>query len=296
MATFVYFPWGTICHFIYHGTLRELTLAGSAHTELLHVDRKAQERTTILKWISTLEHTNKHCAIRMPRVHGTGQWLLDHPKFRIWRDDIASNNVLWCHGIPGSGKSVLASLVIDQLQEDFTGHDYATVFAYFDYRDQDRQSSDSMTASLLQQISATKSELPESILNLHKKFESKDVKPQLQDLLKVFSLVSQDFDRVFVVIDALDECDEGKHRQAVIEILNKLGEQANIRLFITSRPHPQDIRMALNFASQITIEAQDSDLRKYLSHEFQNSHSAELFDESFKVEIMDKITNRANKM
>ena len=286
----------TFCHSTCHFTLRELTLTGSAHTKMLHIDRKAQERTAILKWISTLEHTNKHFAIRMPRVDGTSQWLLDHPKFRMWRDDVESNNVLWCHGIPGSGKSVLASLVIDRLQEDFTGPNYATVFAYFDYRDHERQSSDSMTASLLQQIAITHSEVPEPVLSLHKKFNSKDIRPQVQDLVRAFSLVCQDFERVFVIIDALDECDEEKHRQAFIEALNTLREQASVRLFITSRPHPQDIKMAFTFASHIMIEAKDSDLRMYLSNEIENIHSAELVDESFKIEIMDKITNRANKM
>ena len=276
--------------------IRKLTLTGSAHTNLLHNDRKAQERTAILDWISTLEYTNKHCAIRMPRVDGTGQWLLDHPKFRMWRDNMVSNNLLWACGIPGSGKSTLASLIIDKLQEDFSGQSYATVFAYFDYQDQERQISDSITASLLQQIASTNPELPEPVMNLHKQFKSKDIRPQLQDLAKTFSLVSREFERVFVVIDALDECDEGKHRQAFIEVLHTIREQANIRILITSRPHPQDIKKAFASASQVTVEARDSDLRKYLAKEIENSDAVELIDGPFQVEIIEKITNKANKM
>ena len=70
----------------------------------------------------------------MPRVDGTGQWLLNHPKFQMWWDDVQLSNVLWCHGVPGSRKSVLASLVIDHVKLDFVDQNFATVFAYFDYR------------------------------------------------------------------------------------------------------------------------------------------------------------------
>ena len=168
-------------------------------------------------------------------------------------------------GIPGSGKSVLASLVVDQLQEDFMGKTYATVFAYFDYRDQNRQSPDGVTASLLQQLSGRHSDLPEPILILRKKFKSQDIRPQLQDRVKAFSLVCQQFERVFVVIDALDECDEGKHRQTFIEVLHTLRGQVNVRLFITSRPHSQDIKKAFDSALHIKVEAKELDLKKYLS-------------------------------
>jgi len=155
-------------------------------------------------------------------------------------------------GIPGSGKSVLASLVVDQLQEDFMGKTYATVFAYFDYRDQNRQSPDGVTASLLQQLSGRHSDLPEPILILRKKFKSQDIRPQLQDRVKAFSLVCQQFERVFVVIDALDECDEGKHRQTFIEVLHTLRGQVNVR-------------KAFDSALHIKVEAKELDLKKYLS-------------------------------
>lgn len=176
------------------------------------------------------------------------------------------------------------------------GKTYATVFAYFDYRDQNRQSPDSVTASLLQQLSGRHSDLPEPILTLRKNSKSKNIRPQLQDLVKVFSLVCQQFERVFVVIDALDECDEGKHRQTFIEVLHTLRGQVNVRLFITSRPHSQDIKKAFDSALHIKVEAKESDSKKYLSKEIEDSDAVDLIDEPFKIKIAEKIANRANKM
>lgn len=264
---------------------------------MLQTGHKAQERTVILEWISTQGYTNKHSTIRIPRIDKTGQWLLDHTTFRVWRDDIEPpNNVLWCHGNPGTGKSVLASLVIDHLQESSVGEDSATLFAYFDYRDQEDQSSDSITASLLQQIAATHTDLPEAICNFYNKFKSNGIKPRLQDLEKALLLVCRNFERVFVVIDALDECEERQHRQTFMRVLQTLRNQPKVKLFITSRPHAQDIKTAFISASQIMIEAKDSDLRRYLSTKIENSDVVELIDEYFKIEIVNKVTDRANKM
>ena len=153
-----------------------------------------------------------------------------------------------------------------------------------------------MTANLLQQTAATRSDLPEPVLSLRTKFKSKDTKPQLQDLEKAFLLVCQKYKRVFVTIDALDECDERMHRQTFIRVLYTLREQINVRLFITSRPHPHDIKKAFSSVPQITIEASESDLRKYSSKAIETSDAVEPIDESFKIDIVEKVAGRANEM
>ena len=74
----------------------------------LNEDRMAAERNKVLDWVSTRNHEQKHHNVRMPRVDGTGEWLLHNIKYQHWRDEPkSSNNILCCNGIPGSGKSVL---------------------------------------------------------------------------------------------------------------------------------------------------------------------------------------------
>lgn len=63
----------------------------------------------VLDWLSTVKHEQNNHDIHMPRIDGTGEWLLHEVAFRNWRDNPKSrDNVLWCNGILGSGKSVLA--------------------------------------------------------------------------------------------------------------------------------------------------------------------------------------------
>ena len=73
-------------------------------------DREERERNNILAWISSFDYEKKHHSIKTPRVDGTGEWLLQRPEFQKWRDERNATYTLWCHGLQGSGKSVLASV------------------------------------------------------------------------------------------------------------------------------------------------------------------------------------------
>jgi SpoVK/Ycf46/Vps4 family AAA+-type ATPase len=70
-----------------------------------------QKREEVLIWLSTFEYQKKHTDVCARRLADTGQWLLEREEFRNWLDP-QSNNVLWCHGIPGAGKTVLSSVVL----------------------------------------------------------------------------------------------------------------------------------------------------------------------------------------
>ena len=78
-------------------------------SEILKHDRLSQERSEVLGWISMINSEKKHHHVRLPRVEGTGEWLLEMEGFEQWRDKPNwHSRILCCHGIPGSGKSVLA--------------------------------------------------------------------------------------------------------------------------------------------------------------------------------------------
>lgn len=50
-------------------------------------------------------------------LQGTGQWLLSTRTYKEWHQGV-KNSVLWLKGIPGSGKSVMAVSIIQQLREE----------------------------------------------------------------------------------------------------------------------------------------------------------------------------------
>ena len=61
----------------------------------------------ILEWLSVSQHEKRHRDVCKQRLGNTGEWLLRSKEFRNWYN-AQSENILWCHGIPGAGKTVLS--------------------------------------------------------------------------------------------------------------------------------------------------------------------------------------------
>jgi hypothetical protein len=62
----------------------------------------------LLDSLSSTNQDDRHAAIKENRISGTGGWLLNSKKFLNWCATPEKSRILWCVGIPGCGKSVLA--------------------------------------------------------------------------------------------------------------------------------------------------------------------------------------------
>lgn len=153
-----------------------------------------------------------------------------------------------------------------------------------------------MVASLLRQVASQKSGLPTSLVELYTKLREQNRKPQIEDLELTLLNVCQDFDQVFILIDALDECDEAMRRKHFLPFLAILQQTPRVRLFVTSRPYPKDIREALDPVPQISVQASDADLRKYLRRRIEDSGNADIIDEDFRQHLIETVSKGAQKM
>lgn len=167
---------------------------------------------------------------------------------------------------------------------------------YFDYRDWGSQSLEDLVASLLRQVASQRSVLPTSLVELYTKLREQNRKPQIQDLELTLLHVCEDFDQVFISIDALDECDEAMRRKYFLPFLATLQQTSRIRLFVTSRPYAEDIRKALDPVPQINVQASDADLRKYLRRRIEDSDNADIIDEDFRQHLIETVARGAQNM
>ena len=80
-------------------------IIGSFNTTFYKSDEDAQ----IMRWLSPLEPNNRHQAVRIDRLKGVGDWLLELSEFGEWRDGEggADKTVVFCSGNPGVGKTYL---------------------------------------------------------------------------------------------------------------------------------------------------------------------------------------------
>jgi Fungal N-terminal domain of STAND proteins len=68
--------------------------------------RAKEKRRSILRWLKDADPTSNHRAARKKHEQPeTGTWLLKCREFAQWCDQ--EGQILWMHGIPGAGKTVL---------------------------------------------------------------------------------------------------------------------------------------------------------------------------------------------
>ena len=60
-----------------------------------------------------------------------GRWLLKHEELEAWHSD--PGRVLWLYGDGGVGKTILVSIVLEQLLTKYPSPDIGIAFLYFNY-------------------------------------------------------------------------------------------------------------------------------------------------------------------
>ena len=115
---------------------------------------------------------------------------------------------LFCPGIPGAGKTILTSIVVDQLMTRFEkDKTIGIAYIYCNFQRQDEQKAGDLLGSLLKQLAQDQSSsLPETVKALYDKHKDKRTRPSFDEIRRSLHSVAAQYSRVFIFIDALDEC------------------------------------------------------------------------------------------
>jgi hypothetical protein len=117
----------------------------------MKVRQDDQDRQKILDWLTPVDYGPQHSDYLKRRQRGTGQWLLDSAKYQTWLN--IGKQALFCPGIPGAGKTILTSIIVDDLITRFQNDPTVNiVYIYCNFRRKDEQKIDDLLASLLKQL------------------------------------------------------------------------------------------------------------------------------------------------
>jgi hypothetical protein len=236
------------------------------------------EDLEILNWLTTVDYGPQQSDYLRRRQPGTGKWLLDSSKYQGWLD--TSKQTLFCPGIPGAGKTILASVVIDDLTTRFPiDQNSGIAYLYFNFRRGEEQMAEDLLASLLKQLAQERSPLPDSVKELYERH--KRTRPPFDEISRVLQSVATEYSRVFIVIDALDECQTSYScRTRFLKEIFNLQAKSGANVFVTSRFITEIIK---KFKGSISLEirANDNYIRAYLDGHMSSlpsfvSHSPEL--------------------
>ena len=222
-----------------------------------------EERQTILEWLTTTDYAPQQSDFINRRELGTGQWLIDSEEYQTWVQ--TPKQTLFFPGIPGGGKTILTAITINDLTMRFRGEaDIGIAYLYCNFRRQDEQKADDLLASLLKQLSQERASLPDNVKALYERHKDERTRPSFDEISRTLQSVTALFSRVFIIIDALDECrttDGCRTRLLTTTFLAQAKSRVNI--FATSRLLPE-VTERFEGSMSLEIRATEEDVRRYL--------------------------------
>ncbi|KAK5063125.1 hypothetical protein LTR84_005201 [Exophiala bonariae] len=216
------------------------------------------EHPELLDWLSTADFTRPQNIASASRAIDTGEWFVGSSEYRFWRDKGAG--FMWLFGPAGCGKSVLCSRIISDLENLCKSEQKPKLgYWYFQFNNPATQEISTMLRSLIRQLGTSPlppesqhgmSPLSSEIRRLGSHHMPRGSQPEIQETISTLDGILRDNpQKVFIVLDALDECPGGhstSERAKVLEYLQRLSctHHHNLRVLAISRPGP-DIRTVL---------------------------------------------------
>ena len=257
-------------------------------------DTTQQLRQTTIKMASTQRHAelmawvcpydcdpfdNYQAALKR-RQSGTGGWLTQSESFRTWSQH--DHGIFWLRGLPGCGKTVLTSTVIEYVQHTLASKDNGVALAYFyiDYRDPAKQNLDACLAVLVRQLINQNPQGIKQLDALSEQIKQPDALSEQKQRGLSRNLTTSEYigvlkgladlqTKVYIVIDALDEApDPGPFVNALIELSGR-ETGTPIAVLVSSRNNTNLESLLMPNATEnvLVSDEENNDVRLFIGTE-----------------------------
>jgi Cdc6-like AAA superfamily ATPase len=234
-----------------------------------------EQKTSMLP---STPYLQRHRQVYSSHEPGTGQWFLSHKRFRTWKDGNSPSTLL-CTGPPGAGKSVLASLAVENVSKNMTNDDVQVAYLFCQYQHQISETAAILLSSILRQLLT-----PERVIFPFVRdkwleiFNSPSTTAKLSNqLVPLIRILSAKSKRTYIIIDAIDEILETGPRGEDVRddfLRSMIGLSSDCRILFTSRTHIDwDYYPAPSTRSILEIRAKDEDIIAYCTSAINASKS-----------------------
>lgn len=207
--------------------------------------QQAREFEAISTWLKTdeLEQITILDSVSAERnmYPGTSTWLLKNEKIKSWLRRSTETSLLWLHGSPGTGKSVIAADLVHFLQSSNASvvHHFCT-YAYVS-----STRYEGILRSLLLQALRNDGDIINHVYQEYVLARKPAYIAALERLLQMILVAKSHTPRqpefLWVLVDALNECEVSK-QQRLASLLNQISTptagQTVIKVLITTRQFP----------------------------------------------------------
>lgn len=235
----------------------QLSLFGKLHLDSSQDSTPKVGRKQLLEWIDAINTDEDYDRAVTARLRGTCDWIIQRPEFQIWTNlDPAFDftKLLWIHGAPGFGKSVLFARLVEYLLMQ-----KGVPVAHFRCMggDDAKRQPQAIVRSWVAQLVNQNPVAVEVVRDFYYGKESR--RATESDVWTLFKDVSLKIGTCFFAVDGYDECikpdlttkNSGNDRSVFLRKLLIIAKDLKVRLLLVSRPEP-DIRTQLNIISSDT--------------------------------------------
>ncbi|KAJ9503773.1 hypothetical protein H2202_000912 [Exophiala xenobiotica] len=253
--------------------------------------------SSVLAWLNVQQENQDDELYRLlnRRQPGTCDWVFRHPKFISWKDDGCADRVLWMNGIPGAGKTVLCSYIIDQLQQ----HESKLTVAYLICSSNTAGKnvvSDNLRSLAAQLLLANRDLVPHAFDN----YANKSLPPSVTHVRKLIMDLLSMIPVTLIFIDGVDEYPISQQRSMLGEILPFAKTTGGLcKIIVSSRDVPT---IASKMKNRPLISLRDEysgveeDIQNYLNEALQELRLRFEGSERAMKDILDLVTLKADGM
>ncbi|KFZ17274.1 hypothetical protein V501_01833 [Pseudogymnoascus sp. VKM F-4519 (FW-2642)] len=271
-----------------------------------------EDLQVMLEWLRSPDPSVPHNDVCKKRAKDSGLWLLDGSEYGVWHKGPTAS--FWLHGIPGCGKSVLSSVVIEHIKShNIQIHDAALAYFYFDFSNETTCKSEVMLRSLVSQLSMWRGKPPKALSRCARKhfrttyrsdgdelavYRDGIPQPTTHDLVEILRGIAEEYDDTYLVVDGLDEClDQGELLEILDDILSF--QEDGLRIFLASR-RSGDISAVLDSKVTYTVEARSEDvggdIYNFVQEQLRTHPKLSKWPASLRMEIQDSLISGAGGM
>lgn len=228
--------------------------------DALQHDQDRQRYYQVMDWISSANFPAQQSDLISRMQKDTGQWFLNSPEFTKWVD--GASQTLFCPGIPGAGKTMMAAITVDHLQKTVQAHDVGVTYIYCNYKARGDQTALSLLAAILKELVQDRPSIVTPLFTLYDKHVVRKTRPLLDEIIGALQSMLANYSRVYVVVDALDECAHSD-RNELLGRLRSLQNKTYLHLMATSRDI-SDVVERFDGMPKLEVRALDADIKRYV--------------------------------
>ncbi|KAL8791173.1 MAG: hypothetical protein Q9195_006012 [Heterodermia aff. obscurata] len=229
----------------------------------IHDMMTGNQREEVYQWLHHTDPSPNHHRARKNYKSETGDWMLRSPEWLDWLE--TKVRCLWIHGIPGAGKTVLMSHLIEHIKQfcDPSPRKPETALVYYYcYFAHNQDETTPFLKWLIIQL-CRKAEYVPAVVNKLRKYGGE---PSIADLLDALASILTRFKVVYVALDAIDESDPREDLLMVFQEFVTETRFKKLQLVASSREYIDIERIMAKFSVPVSMNNPyvEMDIRRYV--------------------------------